>query len=113
MAQERFEIKSGARKPALRVQITDPEGDPVDLTGLTVGFRMTRSHSRDTVIDGDATIVTAASGICEYGWAANDTDTPGSYLGEFRVSYGAEGQLIVPTGNYVQIEITKSIAAAP
>lgn len=63
----------------------------VDLTGLTVQFKMTQNSDGSTVRDwASATVVTAASGLVSYDFPSADVDTAGDYRGWFRIVESAE-----------------------
>jgi len=62
-----------------------------DLTGLTVTFSMVNAATGATKVSNQsATIVTAASGIVSYDFAAGDVDTAGIYWGGFTVTQSGE-----------------------
>jgi hypothetical protein len=60
-----------------------------------------------------ATVDDPTLGLLSYGWAVGDTDTDGSYRGEFEVTSGAETRTF-PTGladgkNWIAITITDDL----
>jgi hypothetical protein len=62
-----------------------------DLTGLTVTFSMVNAATGAVKVSAQsATIVTAASGIVSYDFAAGDVDTAGIYWGRFTVTQSGE-----------------------
>lgn len=64
---------------------------PRDLTGLSVTFSMVNAATGATKVSSQpATIVTAASGIVSYDFAAADVNTPGIYWGRFTVTQSGE-----------------------
>ena len=64
---------------------------PRDLTGLSVTFSMVNAATGATKVSSQpATIVTAASGIVSYDFAAVDVNTPGIYWGRFTVTQSGE-----------------------
>ena len=64
---------------------------PKDLTGLTVTFSMVNAATGATKVSSQpATVVTAASGIVSYDFAAVDVNTPGIYWGRFTVTQSGE-----------------------
>ncbi len=80
------------RLPLLTDTIT-VSGAAYDLTGSTVLFSMRPSNSAQLKVSGaTATIVTANAGTVSYAWAANDTDTVGSYLGWWQVKNNGKNQ---------------------
>ena len=84
----------GNRLPVLQDTITlAATGAAVDLTGSTVLFSMRPNNSAQLKVSGaTATIVTAASGTVSYAWAANDTDTVGSYRVWWQVNSNGKSQ---------------------
>jgi hypothetical protein len=64
---------------------------PKDLSGLSVTFSMVNAATGTVKVNNAAaTIVTAASGIVSYDFAAGDVDTPGVYWGSFTVTQSSE-----------------------
>lgn len=87
-----------------------------DLTGSTVKFIMKKTGAASAKVDAAATVVDAAGGQVEYTWddGVGDTDTEGTYNGEFEVTTGAGEVLTFPNGadgtDYFTIEITEDLA---
>ena len=71
--------------PSLADTIT-AGGAQVDLTGATVRFRMRPVGSSTLKVDQAAAVITPAAGTVRYDWQAVDVDTPGDYLGWWRVT---------------------------
>lgn len=71
---------TGDLRVAIADTLEDSEGTIVDLTGMTVAFRMTPEGS-DTpkVDDAAATVDDAEAGEVSYSWVAADVDTEGTY----------------------------------
>lgn len=89
-------------RPSLEVTLTQ-DGKPADLTGCTVKFYMKDSVSGSVKISGATCVITnALKGQLRYNWIAADTNTAGSYLGEFEVTY-PDGSIQT---NFKQIAIT-------
>lgn len=86
-----FWIKQNDTGPPLQVTLKDGDGSAVDVTGATVAFSMSGAGIVK-VDEQSVTLTTAASGIVTYSWQAGDTDTPGTYEGEFEVTFGG-GQI--------------------
>ena len=86
-----FYIKADDTAPSLRAVLEDEDG-VVDLTGATVAFVMRgRADSDGNVpalvkVDAAGVVVDAANGVVRYDWAAEDTDTPGTFDFEFKVT---------------------------
>ena len=82
-----IKIVQNDTKPYLEFEITQ-DGAPVDLTGATVKFYMKDATTGSVKINGSAcTITDATKGKCRYVWAAADTNTVGTYLGEIEVTF--------------------------
>lgn len=104
-----FTIKQSDTLPVLSATLKDAAGAAIDLTGATVTFRMRRrGRTGPLKIDAAATVVSALAGTVQYAWASGDTDTPGSYDAEFRLTLPA-GQETVPNGNNLDIEVVSAV----
>lgn len=110
---------TGNRNPSISETITDTDGNPVDLTGSTVTFRMRAVGDDALVVDAAAVVVSASAGTVRYDWAANDVDTAGYYLVWWRVTTGGLTQDLNEavieirdhaslTNTYVELEEFKS-----
>lgn len=77
----------GDRLPLLVEQLADQFG-PVNLTGMTVTFQMSRAGVNKVATA--ATVLSAASGLVQYAWAAADVDTPGVFFFKWQVSDGTK-----------------------
>lgn len=102
-----FVLKKGDTATPLIVVLSDNNG-PIDLSGLDVHFKMRGSTLKTTKVDKpaipDPDQITNR-GKVKYEWDAEDVDSPGNFVGEFR--FLSDGKpLTVPNGNtYIQIEI--------
>ncbi len=92
-----FPLSQGDTLPILTSSLVDGAGEAIDLTTATVQFRMRATDGGALVIDSPASIVGVATlGNVSYSWQSGDTDTPGYYFAEWRVTYGGGGILTVP-----------------
>lgn len=82
-----FVIKQDAISPNLDAVLKNQDGDPVDLSGATVRFRMRAADADSRQVDSPATITDAANGEVQYGWSDGDTDTVEHFNAEFAVDY--------------------------
>lgn len=105
-----FYVKQNDTSPAMLATLQDADGNAIDITGASVRFHMRAIGSNQTTVDGDATIVTASSGLVRYDWIAADTDTVGSYQAEFEVTYADSSIETFPNDGYIRVEITDDIA---
>ncbi len=106
-------IKKGDRLPPLDATCEDAEGKPIDLSSgpPDVKFYMRRSGEAANLINGAAmTIVDAPNGKVRYAWQAGDSITPGRYIGEIKVDFGAGGLMTFPNDGYLDITISEGLA---
>ena len=100
-----FPIKKDDILPALRMVLRDENKVPLDLTNATVVFRMRPSAGGAFKVNsGGSVIGTPTDGVVEYAWQGTDTDTVGTYLGEWKLTYPA-GLRTVPTTGFVTIQV--------
>lgn len=104
-----FYIKQNDTSPNLRAILKDGDEVAVNLTGATIRFHMRTVGGETAVVDADASIVTAESGIVQYIWDAADTATVGSYQAEFEVTFADTSVETFPNNGYIRIEITDDI----
>ncbi len=81
-----FFIKEGDTSPDLQVTLKDGDGNAVDVSGAAIVFSMSAGGVVKTS-EQTVTLVTASSGVVKYPWVAGDTDTPGTFIGEFEVTF--------------------------
>ena len=108
-----MQIKQGDLFPDVEVVVKNEVGAVVDVTGATVLFYMRRARDPTSVkINGAAGAVVppGTSGKIAYAWSGADTDTPGTYEGEFRVTIGGTDPFRVPTSGYIVIEVEPKVA---
>lgn len=98
-----FTIKQGDTAPALEATLIDPNGQPINLAGMSVTFCMGR-HVR-----APAEVVDAAEGRVRYEWQEGDTDRPGKWNAEFIVTTIAGESQRVPNAGYITVHITRAI----
>lgn len=104
-----FYIKQNDTGPAMLATLQDANGNAINLVGASVRFHMRKMHGANPVIDAEATVVTAASGIVRYNWLAADTATVGTYQAEFEVTYADASIETFPNGGYIDVQIIDDI----
>jgi hypothetical protein len=105
-----FYIKQNDTSPKIQATLKDGDGDVINLTDAIVRFHMREIGETTTTTDASATVVSpATSGVVQYNWAADDTDTVGSYQAEFEVEYGDGSIETFPNNGYIRVEITDDI----
>lgn len=107
-----FTMKRNDTRPLIKAQLTstdpsDPTNQvPVDLSAATtVKFYMRVAPNTGTIkVSGTATVTDAVNGFVQYTWQAGDTDTSGSFFGEWEVHWGTDLQTF-PSDDYIAITI--------
>lgn len=106
-----FSLKRGDTAIPLTAILSDNNG-PLDLTGITVRFKMRGATLATTKVDGLAIVdpdQIANKGKVTYEWVDADVDMSGNFVGEFKLFSGGK-PLTFPNGNnYIQIEIGTGI----
>lgn len=110
MAEADFTIKAHDRLPSIKVMFAyrDATGalQPIDLTDVTgVTFIMRTLTGQTPKIKAAGTIESRKDGICRYDWIAADTDTPGSYVAEWQLTWVGGRTQTFPTKTYITIDI--------
>jgi hypothetical protein len=78
----------GARHSPQQITWKKSDGTAYDLTGATITARLINKKTRQArAADGTLTIVTAASGIFNWAYGANDVSEAGKFDVQFIASY--------------------------
>lgn len=106
MSGDVFYVKQGDNLPSVTTTLLDPLGDPVDLTGATVEFRMVKPG---TTVTGAASVDSPpTAGQVTYDWAATDLDEWGGYALEWVVTQGTDVQTF-PSDGYNWVEVVPNL----
>ena len=105
-----FKIKQNDTSPLMVATLKDAAGNAIDLTAATVRFHMKRISSTTVKVDGAATVLDDDAGRVRYAWQTGDTDTPGTFQGEFEVVYNTGEIETFPNDGFLAIEIIDDIA---
>ena len=105
-----FKIKQNDTSPLMVVTLKDAAGNAIDLTAATVRFHMKRINQATVKVYGSATVLDDDAGRVRYAWQAADTDTPGTFQGEFEVTYSTGEIETFPNDGFLAIEIIDDIA---
>lgn len=81
-----FTIKQNDTSPSVSAILKDSSLAAIDLTGATVKLHM-KSLDGTLKINSAMTVINAIGGTVQYDWQVGDTDTVGTYLVEFQVTY--------------------------
>ena len=109
-----IQIKRNDRAPLVKSTLLDENSLPVDLTGASVKFVMkTTEAAPSTKVNAAMTLANAAGGVVEYAWALGDTDTAGSYVAEFEVTYASGVIQTFPTSGFETVTIHPDLGGTP
>lgn len=113
-----FTRRSGDRRPSLRFQLLDVDGDFLDLTSavsVTINVRMASGAQTVLITGGLCTIeLPTTDGICHYDFTSGDNTTlvPGSYQWEAVVTWSTGITQTHPNGTNEYATITTSTQIA-
>lgn len=99
-------MKKGDTKPALQVQILNPDGTPRNITDDIVKFKMGIPGQVRKIDNGDVFVVSAATGVVEYRWQIADTNTAPA---EYRAVFVLNGTDTFPKKGYIVVEIEDTV----
>lgn len=105
-----FYIDSGDTQPVLVDHLAYESGSPVNLTDATVALAMRSAYGADVVpLAGTVTITGAVDGDVRYAFAASDTQTPGSYIAKWVVSFPDGSRMSFPTDGFITISVQENV----
>ncbi|WP_299945407.1 hypothetical protein [uncultured Ruegeria sp.] len=97
-----FLIKEGDTSPAIRYQLSLADGQT--LVGASASFKVKNINGDVLKVDASADIDTVEN-ILTYSWITADTDTAGTYLAEFEVTYADSKIETFPNEGFIMIEV--------
>lgn len=103
----KFYIKRNDTASSFEVQLVDADGTPVNLTGATVQFLMSRGST--STVAAAAVIVDAATGTVRYDWQTGDTGTSGTYRAEWEVTDSTNHVQTFPNPGYDEVVISPDL----
>lgn len=107
----RFNIKVGDTSPDLQATLKNADGTVINLTAAAaVLFHMREKGSDTAKVERAAEFVDRAGGVVKYVWQAADTDTEGTYEGEFEITFNDGSISTVPNNGYIEIPMKTEIA---
>jgi hypothetical protein len=105
-----FFLKRNDTAPSIRATLKDGSDAAVNLTGATVKFHMRTVFGNTTKIDATANIIAPeTNGVVQYNWTTADTNTPGTFFGEFEVTHSDGTVETFPNNSFVTVEVTEDI----
>lgn len=106
-----FWIKKDDTLPIIRVQLTNEDTTPVDLTtvsGVLFNYKIRASGS--SVVNRTCSIESAESGIVQYQWVSGDSINAGMYKSEFVTVFNGGRMQTFPQGSYFIFEVVEDIS---
>lgn len=111
MSDADFDIKRGDLLPKLRATLYGADGAAANLEGAANVKLYMRTPGGALKIDGGAcAVINQATGVVEYEWVAGDTDTPGLFVGEFKVTFSAAKPQTFPNDGDYLIRVHEDVA---
>lgn len=107
MTVQEHEITAGDTRTPLGVVLTQ-DGDAIDLTGMTVKFKMVREDGKVIVAETDAnvTVIDAQAGKVQYAFQDEDVLSHGVFFAWFTV-YSSGKRDAIPPGRRFRIKINQ------
>jgi len=103
-----FTIKQNDTSPSIQATLKDASGSAIDLSGANVSFHM-KPLSGDIKVDSSMTITDATNGVVRYDWQSTDTDTVGTYLVEFEVTYSDNSVETFPNNRNLVVNVVRQL----
>lgn len=99
MSIQRQTRQVGDRLTSIAAALKRPDNTAVDLTSLTVKFKMTSSEGVEKVAEtaSNVTVTDASAGECQYDPQAADVDTEGTFYAYFTVTAGSGNKDTFPS----------------
>ena len=105
-----FVTKRHSRRPYLRLQVNDSDGNPFDFTGaVSVTFLMYTEAGVEKVDYAGVIESPPTLGILKYQWLAADVNTAGNFSAEFDVDWGAGETQTIPLDGVLRIRINEDL----
>ena len=108
-------VKQGDLLPTVQARLTVTLADgsvlPAPLAGATVRFRMQAVGGGALKVNATATVIDGSTATVQYTWAGTDTDTSGTFLAEFDVTYSGSIPESFPNSEYILITIVPGLVA--
>lgn len=102
--------------PTFRAQLTDIDGNVVDLTHATEARLLVKNRTVGLKVNGVMDVLTQSGdtlGVVEYAWQAGDTDTLGSFQVEVQVMFPGNLPQTFPGKGYNKLNINRDLNLGP
>lgn len=103
-------IKQDDLLPLIVATLLTSDGDPMDLTGCTVTFRMRKFGVSALTVNAACAVVSPAySGVVAYTWLDGNTDIAGLYFAEFEVVTGTGSRTTFPNTDALLVQVISDL----
>lgn len=106
---DNFYIKQDDEIPVIEAQLTDSQGNPIDLSNSTVTLHVAKPRGLGNVFSKEANVVDGENGVVHYVWEEGDTSETGRFRAEFTVEYINGDTETFPNSGYETIFIDPSL----
>lgn len=103
-----FTIKQGDTRSGIHATLLNAAKTSVDLTGASVKFNLVTAN-QTAHLSRAAQVIDAIGGIVLFVFNVGETSEPGTYLGEFEVTYADGGVETFPNSGYIEVTIDKDL----
>lgn len=110
MAEPDFAIGQFATGPNLEETLVDPDGNPADLSGSTIEFRMTpRDESMPALVKSASIVGDPTAGNALVAWSPGDLDVSGWYNFQWIVTRGNGQGVPYPADRYRTLYVLRRL----
>ena len=96
--------------PMLQVQLLDSNGNAVDVTNSSISFIMrTVPGTGSAKVNSSATIVDGVNGVIGYTPIGANTDTAGTFVAEWQVTFPGGAKQTFPNPGYDNVTVTTDL----
>lgn len=110
MPEPEFFIKQGDTSSAITAQLKDDAGNPVNITGASVLFKMQPYTGTGSEISAAATITNAAEGRVSYTFTAPQTADAGWFAAEWQVTFAGGAIQTFPNDRETLVAIRPQVS---
>jgi hypothetical protein len=102
-------MKCHDTRTAVKATLKSPSGSPVDLTGATVKFIMSK-YNGAVLVNREADVLDAVNGIVCFVFVTEETTKSGMMKAEFEVTYLDTSVETFPNSGYISINFEADLA---
>lgn len=108
------DMKTGDQEPDLVLRLRKENNNPEDLSSINdVSVYLAETNMDELVVDDDTSgnvrVSDATNGEVTYEWAANDTESAGTYVGEVEVEFTTGETKTFPSSGTFSIYVEETL----